>query len=42
MTMSRRTHERGDEILVRFPHPTGLRGKKQPAVIVQSDSYARR
>lgn len=25
---------------VRFPHPSGLRGKKRPAVIVQSDSYA--
>lgn len=31
---------RGDVILVRFPHPSGLRGKKRPAVIVQSDSYA--
>jgi len=32
--------QRGDVILVRFPHPSGLRGKKRPAVIVQSDSYA--
>ena len=32
--------KRGDVILVRFPHPTGLRGKKRPAVIVQSDVYA--
>ena len=32
---------RGDVILVRFPHPSGLRGKKRPAVIVQSDAYAR-
>ena len=32
--------KRGDVILVRFPHPTGLRGKKRPAVIVQSDAYA--
>jgi len=32
--------ERGDVVLVRFPHPSGLRGKKRPAVIVQSDSYA--
>ena len=32
---------RGDLILVRFPHPSGLRGKKRPAVIVQSDAYAR-
>ena len=31
---------RGDVILVRFPHPSGLRGKKRPAVIVQADSYA--
>jgi mRNA-degrading endonuclease toxin of MazEF toxin-antitoxin module len=30
---------RGDVVLVRFPHPTGLRGKKRPAVIVQSDAY---
>ena len=27
-------------ILVRFPHPSGLRGKKRPAVVVQSDAYA--
>ena len=31
---------RGDIVLVRFPHPSGLRGKKRPAVIVQSDRYA--
>jgi mRNA-degrading endonuclease toxin of MazEF toxin-antitoxin module len=31
---------RGDVILVRFPHPSGLRGNKRPAVIVQSDVYA--
>ncbi len=31
---------RGDIILVRFPHASGLRGKKRPAVIVQSDAYA--
>jgi mRNA interferase MazF len=30
---------RGDVILVRFPHPSGVRGKKRPAVIVQSDAY---
>lgn len=30
---------RGDVILVRFPHPSGLRGKKRPAVVVQSDDY---
>lgn len=32
--------KRGDVILVRFPHPSGLRGKKRPAVVVQSDAYA--
>jgi mRNA interferase MazF len=32
--------KRGDVILVRFPHPSGVRGKKRPAVIVQSDSYS--
>src|SRR4051812_41709850 len=31
---------RGDVILVRSPHPSGVRGKKRPAVIVQSDAYA--
>ena len=31
---------RGEVILVRFPHPSGLRGKKRPAVVVQSDAYA--
>ena len=31
---------RGDVILVRFPHPSGARGKKRPAVVVQSNSYA--
>lgn len=33
--------KRGDVILVRFPHPSGLRGKKRPAVVVQSDAYLR-
>jgi mRNA interferase MazF len=32
--------KRGDVVLVRFPHPSGQRGKKRPAVIVQSDAYA--
>ena len=32
--------KRGDVVLVRFPHPTGQRGKKRPAVVVQSDAYA--
>ena len=31
---------RGDVILVQFPHPSGARGKKRPAVVVQSDAYA--
>jgi mRNA interferase MazF len=31
---------RGDVVLVRFPHPSGPRGKKRPAVVVQSDAYA--
>jgi mRNA interferase MazF len=31
--------KRGDVVLVRFPHPSGLRGKKRPAVVVQSDVY---
>ena len=30
---------RGDIVLVRFPHPSGVRGKKRPAVVVQSDVY---
>ena len=32
--------KRGDIILVRFPHPSGLRGKKRPAVVVQANAYA--
>ena len=31
---------RGAVILVRFPHPSGVRGKRRPAVVVQADSYA--
>lgn len=31
--------KRGDVVLVRFPHPSGQRGKKRPAVVIQSDSY---
>jgi mRNA-degrading endonuclease toxin of MazEF toxin-antitoxin module len=31
---------RGDVILVRFPHPSGVRGKRRPAVVLQSDAYA--
>jgi mRNA interferase MazF len=32
--------KRGDVVLVRFPHPSGQRGKKRPAVVVQSDTYS--
>ena len=32
--------KRGDVVLVRFPHPSGQRGKRRPAVVVQSDAYA--
>ncbi len=32
--------KRGDVILVRFPHSSGLHGKKLPAVVVQADTYA--
>jgi mRNA-degrading endonuclease toxin of MazEF toxin-antitoxin module len=32
--------KRGDVILVRFPHPSGQRGKRRPAVVVQSDAYS--
>jgi mRNA interferase MazF len=31
---------RGDVVLVRFPHPSGGRGKRRPAVVIQADSYA--
>ena|SRR5436305_1734675 len=31
--------KRGDVVLVRFPHPSGMRGKKRPAVVIQSDTY---
>ncbi len=31
--------KRGAVVLVRFPHPSGQRGKKRPAVVVQSDAY---
>jgi mRNA-degrading endonuclease toxin of MazEF toxin-antitoxin module len=31
---------RGDVVVVRFPHPSGGRGKKRPAVVIQSDAYA--
>ncbi len=32
--------KRGDVVLVRLPHPSGQRGKKRPAAVVQSDAYA--
>jgi mRNA-degrading endonuclease toxin of MazEF toxin-antitoxin module len=32
--------KRGDVVLVRVPHPSGVRGKKRPAVVVQSDAHA--
>lgn len=32
--------KRGDIVLVRFPHASGLRGKRRPAVVVQPDAYA--
>ena len=31
--------KRGDVVLVRFPHPSGIRGKKRPAVVLQADNY---
>jgi mRNA interferase MazF len=31
--------KRGDVLLVRFPHPSGGRGKKRPVVVVQADAY---
>ena len=30
---------RGDVLLVRFPHPSGGRGKKRPVIVVQADAY---
>jgi mRNA-degrading endonuclease toxin of MazEF toxin-antitoxin module len=32
---------RGDVLLVRFPHPSGGRGKKRPVVVVQADTHNR-
>src|SRR5208283_5094570 len=32
--------KRGDVVLVRFPPPSGQRGKKRPAVVIQSDTDA--
>src|SRR5947208_757974 len=30
---------RGDVVMTRFPHASGARGKKRPALIVQADAY---
>lgn len=30
---------RGDIVLTRFPHASGFRGKKRPALVVQADVY---
>jgi mRNA-degrading endonuclease toxin of MazEF toxin-antitoxin module len=30
---------RGDVFLARFPHPSGVRGKKRPLVVVQAETY---
>jgi mRNA interferase MazF len=33
------TVKRGDVVLARVPHTAGTRGKKRPAVVIQSDAY---
>ena len=33
------TLQRGDIVMTRFPHAGGNRGKKRPAVVIQSDIY---
>lgn len=30
---------RGDVVVTRFPHASGVRGKKRPALVVQADVY---
>lgn len=30
---------RGDVVVTRFPHASGFRGKKRPALVVQADVY---
>src|SRR5437660_10562145 len=30
---------RGDIVMTRFPHASGIRGKKRPALVVQADVY---
>lgn len=32
--------KRGDVVLVRVPHASGMRGKKRPSVVIQSDAYS--
>ena len=39
-TICRRSHETGRRDLGQIPSPSGQRGKKRPAVVVQSDAYA--
>lgn len=34
--------ERGHVISARFPHASGMRGKKRPVVVVQTDTYNKR
>ena len=34
--------EHGDVINARFPHASGMRGKKRPVVVVQADVYNKR
>ncbi len=31
--------DRGDVVMTRFPHASGVRGKKRPALVVQADAY---
>jgi len=31
--------KRGDVVLARVPHTAGTRGKRRPAVVIQSDTY---
>src|SRR5437870_5299943 len=30
---------RGNVVMTRFPHASGLRGKKRPALVIQADAY---
>jgi mRNA-degrading endonuclease toxin of MazEF toxin-antitoxin module len=30
---------RGDVVMTRFPHASGVRGKKRPALVVQANAY---